>query len=71
MRTTNPTTLLLAGLLVGLIGSFTDDLLGGAAAVEVLQIALWVASAALVAAGALGALRSPHERAPRRAPLRA
>jgi predicted lipid-binding transport protein (Tim44 family) len=70
MRTTNPTTLLLAGLLVGLIGSFTNDLLGGAAAVQVLQVALWVASAALIAAGALGSLRA-QERAPRRTPLRA
>lgn len=43
---------LLSGLLVALAGSFTDDLLGGAAIVTVLQLVLWIAGGILMLAGA-------------------
>ncbi|MCW3011824.1 MAG: hypothetical protein JWO90_2228 [Solirubrobacterales bacterium] len=43
---------LLLGLLVALAGSFTDNLLGGAAVVTVLQVVLWIAGGILMLAGA-------------------
>ena len=48
-----PLRTLLLGLAVGVLGSFSDDLLGASAAVELLQVAFWVLSAVLVVAAAL------------------
>jgi hypothetical protein len=50
------TTALLAGLVVGLLGSFSDDLLGTSGVVEVVQVVLWIASAALVVTALIGML---------------
>lgn len=63
----DPTTALLAGLVVGLLGSFSDDLLGASGVVEALQVVLWVASAALIVV-AVAALASAGHGA--RQPLR-
>ena len=43
---------LLLGLLIALAGSLTDDVLGDAAIVMVLQVVLWVAGGILMLAGA-------------------
>jgi hypothetical protein len=39
--------ILALALAIGLLGSFTDDLLGSSLAVTVLQVALWLVSAAI------------------------
>ena len=49
---------LLLGLVVGLLGSFSDDVLGAGTAASVVQIALWVVSAALILSGAFGLVRA-------------
>jgi len=51
---------LLLGLVIALAGSFSDNLLGGAALVIVLQILLWTAGGILMLGGAAStiALRS-------------
>ena len=49
---------LLSGLLVGLLGSLSDDLFGSTGFVGVLQIVLWVVSAVLLLGAVLGMLRS-------------
>lgn len=46
-RSSIPTALVL-GLVVGLLGSFFDDLVGGGTLATIGQVALWLASAALV-----------------------
>ncbi len=48
MTTSSPFSLLLLGLAIGVLGSYSDDLFGGSAAVAVLQVALWIASAAVL-----------------------
>jgi hypothetical protein len=64
----DPTTALLAGLVVGVLGSFSDDLLGGSGVVEALQVVLWVASAALlvVAVAAIAGAGGARARQPLR-----
>ena len=54
---------LLLGIAIGVLGSFSDDLLGTGAAVEILQVALWIISAAIVIPAALA--RRPRRDAPR------
>jgi len=49
--------MLVAGLAIGLLGSFADDLLGTGTVVAVLQVVLWIACAALLIPG-LVALRA-------------
>ncbi len=44
--------LILLGLLIGLAGSFADNLLGDGALVTVFQVLLWLASGTIVLAGA-------------------
>jgi hypothetical protein len=48
MTIRDPLTMLVTGLAVGLAGSFTDDLFGGSMPIAILQVALWIACAALV-----------------------
>ena len=43
---------LLLGLVIAIAGSFSDNVLGGAAAVVVLQLVLWIAGGILMLAGA-------------------
>ncbi len=50
MTTRDPRTTLILGLVIGLLGSFSDDLLGSSAGVAVLQIALWIAAGVLLLA---------------------
>ncbi|HYF27646.1 MAG TPA: hypothetical protein VD931_18030 [Baekduia sp.] len=47
---------LVLGLVVGALGSFTDDALGGATAVTILQIALWALGGLLVVPALSGLL---------------
>ena len=52
---------LLSGLLVGLLGSFSDDLFGATGFVGVLQVILWAVAAVLLLGAVLGMLRQdPH-----------
>ena len=53
MTPREPFRTFLLGLAIGVLGSFSDDLLGGSAVVGVLQIALWVLSAVVVVAALL------------------
>lgn len=55
--------MLLLGLAIGLLGSYTDDLLGSGSAVAVLQVGLWIACAALLVP-ALIALKGRNATAP-------
>ncbi len=48
MTSREPFRTFLLGLAIGVLGSYSDDLLGGAAAVSVLQIALWIVSAVVL-----------------------
>jgi len=48
---------LLSGLLVGLLGSLSDDLFGATGFIEVLQIVLWAVSAVLLLGAVMGMLR--------------
>jgi hypothetical protein len=48
MNAREPFRTFLLGLAIGVLGSYSDDLLGGSAAVSVLQIALWVVSAVVL-----------------------
>ena len=63
MTTRDPRTTLILGLVIGLLGSFSDDLLGSSAAVGVLQVVLWIASGVLVV-GAFAASRSRRDARP-------
>ena len=56
MTTRDPLPTLLLGLAIGVLGSFSDDLLGASAVVSILQIALWIVSAVLVV-GAVVSMR--------------
>lgn len=57
---------LVLGLVVGALGSFTDDALGGGTAVTLLQIALWVAGAVLIVPALAGLLGGASARDDRR-----
>jgi lipopolysaccharide export LptBFGC system permease protein LptF len=48
---------LMSGLLVGLLGSLSDDLFGSTGFVGVLQVVLWAVSAVLLLGAVLGMLR--------------
>ena len=48
---------LLAGIVIGLLGSVADDVLGSSGFVSVLQVILWVVAAVLIAGALLGMLR--------------
>ena len=48
---------LVSGLLVGLLGSLSDDLFGATGFISVLQVVLWVVSAVLLVGALLGMLR--------------
>jgi len=48
---------LLSGLLVGLLGSLSDDVFGATGFVEVLQVVLWAVSAVLLLGAVMGMLR--------------
>jgi len=48
---------LVSGLLVGLLGSLTDDLFGATGFVGVLQVVLWAVSAVLLLGAVAGVLR--------------
>ena len=48
---------LLSGLLVGLLGSLSDDLFGATGFIGVLQVILWAVSAVLLVGALLGMLR--------------
>ena len=50
-------SVVLLGLLVALAGSLTDNLLGDAAVVTVLQVVLWIAGGILMLAGAISTVR--------------
>ena len=54
---------MILGLAVGLLGSFSDDLLGSSAAVGVLQVVLWIAAGVLLI-GAVVASRGRREARP-------
>ncbi len=67
MTTRDPLTMLLLGLAVGLLGSYSDDLLGGSAAVAVLQVVVWIAAGILLGRAAVA---SRGRREPRASSLR-
>lgn len=56
-----PTTLI-AGLLVGLLGSFIDDLAGSGGLTAAVQVVLWVAAALLIASAVVEMVRAPRHR---------
>lgn len=56
-----PTTLI-AGLLVGLLGSYVDDLAGAGAVATAVQVVLWIASALLIASAVAAMSRAPRRR---------
>lgn len=58
------TSVLLYGLVVGVIGSFSDNLLGGSTVALVIQLVLWAASAVLLAAALVGLARGDGADAP-------
>ena len=60
--------MLVTGLAVGLAGSFTEDVFGSSTPTAVLQVALWIAAAALVIPALLALRHRGDTGAPRRTP---
>ncbi len=63
MSPRTPLRTLVLGLALGLLGSYSDDLLGASAVVSLLQLALWILSAVVIVT-ALASMRGRRTIAP-------